>query len=280
MNAAMIAAFADELEKQAQAASILQKLWRSGLGRAAAGAVPGAAVGALADKENRLRGGLIGGIAGAGGGYAARLATKGGREAAKGALKRYKDTQVHSLTGRGKMPRKPGMKPEDLKKLEEAEAAGLTSVPGIIKGMYKNPKATMREAWRQAGTSGKVMAMGDVGFTAHGLRDPNTQAGAGEQMAGGLGRAAGYMAAGRMPLIASSLIGGGVGYLAGKLGKGVDIARGYKPPNKKKGNREPATVSTRPTAQGLWEAVPADQRAAVRQNLSKIRSRLTPGQEA
>jgi hypothetical protein len=272
MNAAMIAAFTEELEKSAQVPGILQKLWRSGLGRAAAGAVPGAAIGAAADKENRVRGAIFGGAGGAAGGYAARLATKGGRTAAKDWLKRYKQTQIHSLTGRGQMPRKPGMKAEDLAQLEAAEKAGLTSVPGLVKGLRHNPKATIREAWDQAGKTGKVMAVGDIGFTAHGLSDPDAKAGAGEQLAGGLGRAGGYLVAGRMPLIASSIVGGGLGYLTGKLGKGIDVARGYKPP--KKPSKEALTVSTRPTAQGLWEAVPDEQRQSIQKNVSGIKERL------
>lgn len=230
MNVNQTLSFVDELEKNAAAPQILRRLWQSGLGRAGGGAALGAGAGALASPEDRTRGALIGAGVGAGAGYSAILATKAGRQKAKEGLKRFFKTQYHGVTSKGKMPIKPGTSKKEVTRLQEAEAKGLTSVPSLVKGLVTKPRATLGEAWRQAGPMGKGMAGLDVGLSAPGIFDPTTQEGAGEKALGTLGRAGGYFMGGRLPFVGSMLFAAGTGAVGKRLGRGVDWMTGHKKP--------------------------------------------------
>lgn len=236
MNAYLIAAFADELEKDAAMPQLLQRLrggagyiphllgkaWGHGLGRAALGGATGAAVGAAtAPPEERARRAILGGLLGAGAGYAAPLATRAGRERAAEHAKYLGSKAKHEVTGLGQAPMKPGAKftGKELDELRAAEAAGLTSVPGVIKGMATKPLQTLKSAWQGAGGLGKAMTLADVAMSVPHIRDPNTEEGTGSKVMGTLGRSTGYMLGGRMGLLGSSILGSGLGYLGGKAGK-------------------------------------------------------------
>lgn len=236
MNAYLIAAFANELEKDAAvpkllqslwhsgaargaAPRLLQGLWRSGAGRAVAGGAAGAGVGALADPENRLRGALLGGALGAGGGYVSPLVTAAGRKRALEGAKHLGRKAKHEVTGKGRVPIRPGAKPEEVKKLLEAERLGLTSIPGTVKGLVRRPGQTIKGAWQHAGKGGKLMAAGDVALGTPHILDPSTQQGTGQKVLGTLGSSGGYLLGSRMGLLGSMALGSGLGYLGGKAGK-------------------------------------------------------------
>lgn len=198
----------------------------TGVGRAAIGAGLGAGTGALVDgQEGAVRGALIG----AGAGYASPLLTSKGRAAAGAAVKRFGQRQKHGVTGKGDFPLGPKATTKEIEALQKARESGLTSIPGIARGLAKSPKKTLKDAWRQTDRMGKLMAVGDVGLSAPRIADSTTQEGYGEKVLGTLGSSGGYLLGSRMPIAGSLLLAGGAG-LAGKyLGRGMDKTVGYKP---------------------------------------------------
>lgn len=242
MNTHIISAFAEELEKDAVAPALLQKLWRSGAGRVVAGAGAGAGVGALTDPENRARGALAGGLLGGIGGYASPLLTRAGRRAALDKTKHLASKTKYEATGRGKLPVPSNATAGEIASLRKADQAGLTSVPGIAKGMVTKPLSTMRSAWDQSGTMGKVFAVGDVGLSAPHILDKNTQQGTGEKVLGALGTSGGYLLGGRMGMLGSMAMGSGLGYAGGKVGK---LFGGGKSKDGKSGGKKPAPLPPR-----------------------------------
>jgi hypothetical protein len=248
MNALQVIAFSDELEKDAAVPGLLSRLWGSHLARSAVGAGVGAGAGALASPEDRLRGAVLGASLGGLGGLVSPLATAAGRKGAWEATKRWGQAQKHALTGRGKMPVSPKMKKKDVAELRKAEKAGLTSLPGLYRGLRKDWRGTLGSAWRHAGPMGKVMAAGDIAMGVPHVMDPTTQEGYAQKVLGTLGSAGGYMLGGRMPFLGNILLGSGAGLAAGQLGKGIDILTGHK--GRLKRRQEEGVVSShlhRPT---------------------------------
>lgn len=227
MNALLMAAFVDELEKDAAVPGLLQKLWSSGAGRTLAGGAIGAGAGALSNPEDRAGGALRGGLIGGAAGFASPLLTSAGRKKAWEGTKYLGAKTKHELTGMGRAPIKPGMKAKDVQELRRMERLGLTSVPGALRGMVTRPLQTMKGAWQHAGGLGKAMALADIGMGIPHVLDPNTQAGTGEKVLGTLGRSSGYLLGGRMGLLGSSALGGGLGYLGSRAGR---LFGGGKPP--------------------------------------------------
>jgi len=250
MNAFYAAAFSDELEKISAAPQILRKLWRSGAGRALAGGAVGAGTGALADPSQPLSGAIKGGLLGAGAGYASPLLTRAGRRRAVEGVRHLGRKAKHELTGKGNAPAAKGVSQKELAELRKAEKAGLTSVPGVIKGMATRPLSTMREAWRQGGTLGKAMAVGDVALSVPHIRDTTTEAGTGEKALGTLGSATGYMLGGRMGLLGSSILGSGLGYLGRQTGR---LIGGRRPSTEGPPERPTAALGRRTLEQTLPE---------------------------
>lgn len=219
MNAYLISAFADELEKNAAVPQILQSLWRSGTGRALAGGAVGAAGGAAADPENRLRGALAGGLLGAGAGYAAPLATAKGRSQAWQWMKHKGQKAKYELTGRGKAPIAPTATKAEAQETRALERMGLLSVPGALKGLATKPLQTMKGAWQHAGGLGKALTVADVATTIPTLTDPNAPGSVAEKGLGALGRSTGYLLGGRMGLLGQTVLGGGLGLAGGRVGR-------------------------------------------------------------
>lgn len=234
MNAYVLAAFADELEKDAAAPQLLQqikqrigsvpqlaqKVWGHGAGRALTGAAVGAGAGAItAPPEERSRRMLLGGLLGAGAGYASPLLTAAGRAKAKEHAGYLGAKAKHEITGRGAAPVKPGASGKELAELRRAEASGLTSIPGVVKGMATHPLQTLKQSWKQTDNLGKVLAVGDVGLSVPHVMDQTTEAGTGEKVLGTTGRAAGYLLGGKMGLLGSTALGTGMGYLGGHAGR-------------------------------------------------------------
>jgi len=255
MNAIQVASFVDELEKDAAVPKLLQSLWRSGAGRALAGGAAGAGAGALADPENRMPGALLGGMAGAGGGYAAPLLTRAGRKRALEAARHKGKKLKHEVTGRGDAPIAPGMKPEQIERLRKSQELGLTSVPGVVKGLATKPLSTLKGAWQQSDRLGKVMTVGDVAMSAPHIMDQSTQQSTAEKTLGALGTAGGYLAGGRMGLLGSMAMGTGLGALAGGAGRLIS-GRKKTPQQPETFDRHPSRPSTVFARQQLGEAVP------------------------
>lgn len=256
MNALLIASFVDELEKNAAVPQLLQKLWRSGAGRAVAGGAAGAGAGALADSDDRVRGALLGGLAGAGSGYASPLLTRAGRKRALEAAKHKGKKLKHEVTGMGDAPIRKGMKADEVAKLRRQQELGLTSVPGVAKGLATKPLSTMKGAWQQSGRMGKLMSVGDVAMSVPHVIDPNTQQSTTEKTLGALGTSAGYLAGGRMGLLGSMAVGSGLGALAGGAGRLVSGRK--KKPAQADGSFDqlPSRPSTVFAKRQIGEAVP------------------------
>ena len=115
--------------------------------------------------------------------------------------------------------------------MREAEAAGLTSVPGLVKGLIKRPKETLKKGIQHAGTGGKLMAGADIAMSAPHIADPSTQAGTGEKALETLGSTGGYLIGSRLPLLGSLLFASGTGAVGRYLGRGLDKLRGHTPPS-------------------------------------------------
>jgi hypothetical protein len=233
MNINQALAFVDELEKQAVAPGLLKRLmWNSGIGRSAAGAAVGAGTGALAaGPDDRLRGALLGGAAGGALGLASPLVTSAGRQKAKEWVSRTGKNQWHSLTGRGRLQVAPGTSAADLSSLRKSEAAGLTSLPGTVKGLLgKDRGKVLGEAWRQSGTMGKVMAAGDIALSAPRILDNSTAEGTGEKALSTLGSSGAYFLGGKMPIVGNMLLAAGAGTAGKYLGRGIDKIVGHKAP--------------------------------------------------
>lgn len=238
MNPITALAMARELEKSAVAPGLMARLWHSGaartLGGAAIGAGSGYALGGAgpdvppeqqhaARRASAIRGALLG----AAGGYASPLLTSGGRQRAKEGFKKFYERERHGILG-GKPPASltKGLKGTELASTRAAQKAGLTSIPGIVKGMATKPGHTLREAWRQAGTFGKVMSAADLAMGAKDVFDPNAPGGKGEKAGRLLGSSAGYLVGGRLPFLGSMLFAGGTGALGKHLGRAVDKITG------------------------------------------------------
>jgi len=235
MNALITKAFADELEKVSARIPLSflgrsgRALVQSGAGRAALGALPGAAIGYYtAPEDQRVQRAILGGTIGAVGGFASPLATRAGRQATKDWGRRWAATQKHQFTGRGRMPISPKASPKEIAAIRGAEKAGLTSLPGLAKGLRHKPGQTLREAWRHAGGMGKALAIGDVALTARDVADPTTETGVGEKALGGVGTAGGYLLASRMGLVPAMLVGSLGSRALGTLGRGVDVLTGER----------------------------------------------------
>lgn len=244
MNATLISSFVDELEKDAVAPKLLQSLWRSGLGRSLVGGAAGAGVGALATPEDRLRGAILGGGAGALGGYASPLLTRAGRKKAWEALKFKGRKAKHELTGRGHAPVAPGAGPAEVAKVRELEQLGLTNIPGTVKGMVTHPLSTLKGAWRHSDWAGRGLAGTDLAVAAPAMLDPSSPVGAAETGIGALGSSTGYLLGGRMGLLGSLGLGTGLGYLGSRAGR---LLGGTKAPQEAQALGRPTVQAARRT---------------------------------
>jgi len=152
---------------------------------------------------------------------------------------------------------------------QEAEAKGLTSLPGMVRSMTS--KEGIKDVWRlgmkpqltQQGMTGKMMAGLPVAFAAPELfrsqeQDPEGR-GRLERFGSGVGSGVGYALSPFLPLVGQEAMGRAVGGVGKGLGKGVDMAigalRGKKPqpPMTELGNN-PSAPGVDPS--GMNEAVP------------------------
>ena len=176
---------------------------------------------------------------------------------------------------RGKFNATPGELAHSAKELDtartvagaagDAQERGLTSLPGIAKGMKKDPMGTLRSAagqqWHGESMGGKALMLGmpAVGL-ASAAAAPETREGAGkgEQVGAQVGSLAGGVLGAPLPLIAQGALQA-AGDKAGKtIGKGVDYLRGRRKPaysaseipNVQENQRTPIEHVTSPAAAG------------------------------
>jgi hypothetical protein len=226
----------------------------AGGGEAVGAGLAGAGVGAL-------RGAAIGaglGAAGLGGAAAAKRLPSFAKQlteapGAIGAWARFGQRQVHGFTGwepeggiraiRGgafeaqkslrELRKKPGVSKKLLERNErafkaarEAERRGLTSVPGYLKGLRKDPTGTIRaglaEQWHSSGIPGRLLVYGwPVGAAASEMMHKEDPEGKGQGRLERAGEALGMLGYGLapMPVGAQALMGAGLGLGMKGLGR-------------------------------------------------------------
>ena len=238
MNALVALAMARELSKSAAVPAIMQRLWHSGAARAVGGAAIGGGAGYAMggggpdsspeqQSASRRAGAIRGALLGAAGGYASPLLTSGGRQRAKEGIKRFYERERHGLLG-GEAPASMthGLEGEALLREQAAQKAGLTSIPGLVKGVFTKQGSTMREAWRQSDTLGKVMAGADVAMGAKDVFDPTVPGGKAEKAGRLIGSSGGYLLGSRLPFLGGMLFASGTGAAGKYLGRAVDKITG------------------------------------------------------
>jgi len=145
-----------------------------------------------------------------------------------------------------------------LKANEAAQAAGHTSIPGIVGSFVKDPKNAARTAWRQQwdGTSKweKALLLGapTAGLAMDTVSDDDGHKG--ERMGAGIASTAAGLATGGLGFVPGMVAGTAAGYLGSKAGKQVDKLRGkvQAPPNPEdaKGLAVPHEREMSPSASG------------------------------
>ena len=246
-------AFHDEMRKLAVAGA-LSRLWGSHLARTGAGAAVGAGTGALADSDNRVRGAFLGGLAGAGLGAAAPLATRAGRAGAWGATKKWGKHQRYSITGKGTDQRKLALQeavrkagdPKALKGAKKeldryniAAREGLTSVPGIYRAVKANPLKAVKAGWQSESLPGKAMMVGFTGLEGANVADSSTPEGTAEKAMGMAVGTPAWLLGSRLGFVPGMLGMMGSYAAGGALGKQIDKLRGHKPPVRPQNTQAP-----------------------------------------
>jgi hypothetical protein len=218
-------------------------------GKLAVGAGAGALVGAgTAEPGDRLRGASKGALIGGGLTGAGLLATKGGREAASKATRKFWDRSKYQFTGHGiegtaaerlTKARELGVVPELAAKPnagqqlrdvanQKAFEQGWMTVPGTVHGMVTHPGQMLHNSWNRMDTLTKgLTGAAGVGIGLDALK-PNEPGGPG-RLERTLGDAAGTLGytVGPAGLLPSALLG----HWAGKAGAGVGRTIGNLVPN-------------------------------------------------
>lgn len=171
-----------------------------------------------------------GALAGAGAVGLGALATSGGRSAAKKALQNFSTRTRYQFTGSA-----PGVSPGNVAgAIErgvlgakasvpelEAHVQGWNTVPGVAKGMARNPKGVLTNAWNRMDTTGKVITGLQAADTARQAVTPTEEGGPGraERVLGSAASSLGFMVApsGLLPGMAIGTAAGAVGNRAGRL---------------------------------------------------------------
>jgi hypothetical protein len=226
--------------------------------RLLSGALVGAGVGSLADKEDRVRGALVGALGGAGLLGAGMLATREGRAAAQKGLGRWWARQKYSLTGKGAntveearnlgiiphLPKMENIEPGTIDKIlgrtqkdvyeralraakleEEAFLKGMHHIPGTLKYTVQHPIDAMRLGWSRVPTIFKPLLALSAYQTAKSFVRPNIE----EEVQGkgrftqGLGNAATFALGMVSPYtLAGMLLPEAGRFVASRVGKVVD----------------------------------------------------------
>jgi hypothetical protein len=168
-----------------------------------------------------------------------KLAAPGGLGAAAGALGRFGQRQLHSLTG---WTPKGGLEPLRMAShgstgpardaLVKAEQMGLTSIPGVAKAVGKHGLLPVLRAGGAAqwhGTSPGMKAL-MVGLPAAGMAhaaiaQPPPGQSREESIGHEVGNLVGGIAGAPMPIIGSAVLGEGLGQAGKVIGRGVHKAR-------------------------------------------------------
>lgn len=140
---------------------------------------------------------------------------------------------------------------------QAGQDAGLTSIPGYVKALAKDPKGTiskgLKEQWHGAGPGVKALTVGlpALGAAQAALSDEGPDGpGKAERIGRGLLPAAAGMASGQLPFAGQVLVGGAAGAIGAGAGRAVDRLRGRKvpPPYKPDPPLGPAEVRVAPEA--------------------------------
>jgi hypothetical protein len=232
MNPITVLVMAQNLTKSAALPPLLRRLIARGTARVATSggltrALGGAAVGGLAGglagggegepeevaarKKSRI---LKGALIGAAGGYASPLLTSAGRTRALEGTKNFFARERHGLFG-GRVP-----------STMEGSPQGLTSIPGVVRGLVTKPGEVLRSGWEQGGRWGKAMTVGSALMGARDVTDPNAPGGKAEKAGRLIGETGGYLAGSRLPFLSSMLFSTGTGMAGKYLGRAVDKITG------------------------------------------------------
>lgn len=193
-------------------------------------------------KQRALSGAMIGAVGGTLGG---QLATQAGR----GEVARFGQRQLHSMTGylprteeqvaqgasrfgkgwtdeaRLKALEGMKMKTEDIH--GEAALKGLTHLPGVLKGLAKNPLDTLNVARKTMGTPMTVAMAGLPLMGVPGaLKDETGRRG--ERVGKSLGEAVGFVAGAPVPIVGNIAVGSALGHVGQMLGRGADYLTGAR----------------------------------------------------
>lgn len=245
MNPITALVMAQNLTKSAALPPLLRRMIARGTARAAASggltrALGGAAVGGLAGglagggegepeevaarKKSRI---LKGALIGAAGGYASPLLTSAGRQRALQGAKNFYAKERHGLLG-GEAPSAMGrgLRGPELAQHQQAVQQGLTSIPGVLKGLATRPGEVLRKGWEQGGRWGKAMTVGSAVLGARDVADPNVPGGKAEKAGRLIGETGGYLAGSRLPFLSSMLFSTATGAVGKHLGRAVDKLTG------------------------------------------------------
>lgn len=214
------------------------------------GAGLGAGVGALADKDNRLRGISRGALGGALLTGVGQLGTKGGRDAAKDTISNFGKRTRYQFTGKGlgandvEGASRIGVLGSSPSAADiTAHQQGWTNIPGIAKGLAHRPGQLIRNSWHRMDSplAKSLTALSAVDAVREaGTKSEPGGPGRAERALGSAAGSLGYMLApaGILPAMA---LGTGMSYLGKNLGRFADRAVSTTP--------APAPIVPAPQAQ-------------------------------
>jgi hypothetical protein len=171
-----------------------------------------------------------GALLGAGAVGVGALATKGGRAAAKSSLQNFGTRTRYQFTGSA-----PNVSRMDLKSAKQvgllgktptsadnlAHAEGWNTIPGVAKGMVRDPKRMLGNAWNRMDWLGKTVTGLQAADTVHQAVLPTEEGGPGkaERILGSAGSLVGNLVApsGVLPSLAVSGVMGVAGNRLGRL---------------------------------------------------------------
>jgi len=148
---------------------------------------------------------------------------------------------------------------------EKAQEMGMTSLPGVLRSLVKNPKETARAGWNQQmkGTTHleKALTVGLPGAMLVSDAMSPDDGSKGERIGAGVANTAVGMLTGGMPLAGGMVAGMAAGHVGGKIGRHFDKKKSLHrstvqaPPNPEdsKGNGMPVEHVMSPSAHGRSE---------------------------
>jgi hypothetical protein len=109
----------------------------------------------------------------------------------------------------------------------EAAREGLTHLPGVLKGLAKDPLHTMNVARKTMGTPMTVAMAGLPLMGVPGAMKDETGH-RGERIGKSLGEAVGFVAGAPVPIVGNIAVGSALGHAGQMLGRGADYLTGAR----------------------------------------------------